>query len=415
MSGQTRSHSIKLLVRSFDGNELIVERIYRRCFCNSMAEPKRARLSTPHSCGSSCSRPRESGCGHPCTLRCHPGPCPPCQVMTQSVCYCPRQQNLTFHCGTDGRNKLKGPRNLSCGNICQRSLDCGKHTCGRVCHDGACDSCDIMESSRCWCGKSNKEVRCGDGEEVQCFVEGESPWIGRFGCGKTCERFFECGTHICEELCHPPSSEPAVCPRSPSKVGHCPCGKNSIAPSPSSDPSQYTFVARIDCSDPIPTCDAICSKPHLACGHLCSTTCHTGPCPPCSVEIIRPCRCGGTTRSLPCYMVHSTSTSEEREILCEKPCQALRACGKHQCRRICCPLASLSISTRKGKKRAPVNGNIGVGEEQGGLHECDLICGKALSCGNHKCELKDHKGPCPSCLRSSFEEVGVGIRLWITD
>jgi transcriptional repressor NF-X1 len=34
-----------------------------------------------------------------------------------------------------------------------------------------------------------------------------------------------------------------------------------------------------------------------------------------------------------------------------------------------------------------------------------------LRCGNHKCELKDHKGPCPSCLRSSFEEVRAHICL----
>ena len=324
--------------------------------------------------------------------------------MTRSTCYCPRQQLFTFHCGTDGRSRLKGPRNLSCGNICGRPLNCGKHTCEKLCHDGSCDSCDVMEMSRCWCGKEEMQIRCGEGEETQGFVEGESPWIGKFGCGKICGRPFACGKHTCEKLCHSPSSKPAVCPRSPSKVGYCPCGKQSIAPSQFSDLAQYTFPARVDCSDPIPTCKSGCSKPHMACGHPCLTTCHNGPCPPCSVEINRPCRCGGTTRTLSCYVVHS---SEEMEILCEKPCHALRACGKHQCRRICCPLASLSVSTKKGKKRVPVNENVGIGEEQGGLHECDLVCGKALSCGNHKCELKDHRGPCPPCLRSSFEEVSM--------
>jgi len=47
-----------------------------RCFCGSTAEPKHARLATPHSCANPCSRPRS--CGHGCPLACHPGPCLPC-------------------------------------------------------------------------------------------------------------------------------------------------------------------------------------------------------------------------------------------------------------------------------------------------------------------------------------------------
>ena len=162
---------------------------YFRCFCHSTSEPKPARLSTPHSCGNSCSRPRESGCGHPCPLQCHPGPCPPCQVTTRLPCYCPRKHILTFRCGIDMRGKGKGVRDLSCGEICARVLGCGKHTCKKVCHDGACDNCEVMDATRCWCGKEGKEIRCGVGEEVQCFVEGEIPWVGRFGCDQTCERF----------------------------------------------------------------------------------------------------------------------------------------------------------------------------------------------------------------------------------
>jgi len=221
-------------------------------------------------------------------------------------------------------------------------------------------------------------------------------------------RSFDCGKHQCEKSCHPPSSKPAICPRSPSKVDHCPCGRNTIAPTPSSDALQYTFPARLDCSDPIPTCDSVCSKPHLACLHQCAAKCHTGPCPPCTVQIVRPCRCGAKTKSMACFQVHSASAAgvEEKEILCDKPCMALRACGRHECRRLCCPLASLAINvSKKGKRRGIVEDNQGIGEEQGGLHECDLVCSKMLSCGNHRCEQRDHKGACPPCLQSSFEEV----------
>lgn len=60
---------------------------------------------------------------------------------------------------------------------------------------------------------------------------------------------------------------------------------------------------------------------------------------------------------------------------------------------------------KKGRRRVVEDG-FGIGEEYGGLHECDLVCGKMLSCGSHKCEERDHKGACRPCMRSSFEEVG---------
>lgn len=117
------------------------------------------------------------------------------------------------------------------------------------------------------------------------------------------------------------------------------------------------------------------------------------------------------TKSLACHEAYKSSSDltkssvEENEILCDRPCAALRACGRHQCRRVCCPLAALANSGKKGRRRVAEDGLVVVGEEFGGLHECDLVCGKMLSCGNHKCEERDHKGPCRPCMRTSFEEV----------
>ena len=71
----------------------------------------------------------------------------------------------------------------------------------------------------------------------------------------------------------------------------------------------------------------------------------------------------------------------------------------------CCPLAALANSGKKGRRRVAEDGL--VGEECVGLHECDLVCGKMLSCGSHKCEERDHKGVCRPCMRSSFEEFGL--------
>ena len=233
-------------------------------------------------------------------------------------------------------------------------------------------------------------------------------------------RLFDCGTHKCQKPCHPPSHRPARCPHSPTEITRCPCGKRRIASSSTIDTDPTAFPPRSHCTSPIPTCSSSCDKLHLNCGHPCVATCHIGPCPPCSVSIVRPCRCGTTTKAARCYELRPSdgdgdsgdNSPEDSEILCGKPCTVLRACGRHQCRRLCCPLASLaSVAGKKGKKR--VNGSEqGVGEERGGLHECDLICGKTLSCGNHKCEERDHKGVCPPCLRSSFEEVGFSFFLW---
>lgn len=39
-----------------------------------------------------------------------------------------------------------------------------------------------------------------------------------------------------------------------------------------------------------------------------------------------------------------------------------------------------------------------------GVHNCDRTCGRKLSCGQHLCERRDHKGPCPPCLLAGFEE-----------
>ncbi|KAF8629368.1 hypothetical protein AX17_005664 [Amanita inopinata Kibby_2008] len=416
------------------------------CFCNSIPDPKPSRIATPHSCGNSCSRPRESGCGHPCPLLCHPGPCPPCQITTQIPCPCPRHKLIAFRCGEEhmslkgkGKDSEKistGTVAVSCGDICGRVLDCGKHTCSRICHADECGVCEVREEARCYCGRISKETRCGEGKAITCSVRnvGENrleSWVGRFECERICDRPFDCGAHLCQKQCHPPSTEPAQCPFSPRKVTHCPCGKHAIAPPdtgtlvPSASSTlqsssstigdiQFTFPARVTCTAPIPTCNSPCGKILTSCGHPCAEKCHLGACPPCGVPLVRPCRCGYTSREIKCGEFNAIEG--EKEIFCDRPCTALRACGRHECRRVCCPLASLSFGSAsgggtggKGKKGRAVGiedlRSTGIGEEEGGLHECDLVCGRMLTCGNHRCERKDHKGPCPSCLRSSFEEM----------
>ena len=40
-----------------------------------------------------------------------------------------------------------------------------------------------------------------------------------------------------------------------------------------------------------------------------------------------------------------------------------------------------------------------------GFHQCDRLCNRVLNCGQHRCQLPDHRGACQPCLRSSFEEL----------
>ena len=164
-----------------------------RCFCGSTTDPAPPRIATPHSCGNPCSRTRV--CGHPCPLSCHPGPCPPCQVMVHRDCHCGRERKA-FRCadiGALGPDAAAPSADLSCGQPCAKMLNCGKHSCPSPCHAGSCAECPVIEASRCFCGKAEKPLKCGEGEEKDCAVtNGDGSldrWVGRFECHNICNRY----------------------------------------------------------------------------------------------------------------------------------------------------------------------------------------------------------------------------------
>ena len=161
-----------------------------RCFCGSTPEPRPSPLATPHSCANLCSRTRP--CGHPCPLSCHPGPCPSCQVRVEMRCYCDRRP-LSFKCSNLSGKDASGSADLSCGGLCGKNLGCGSHTCGQICHPGDCELCGVSEITKCYCGKVDREVRCGEGEEKECSLAGkdgqlEQKWVGKFSCDGICNR-----------------------------------------------------------------------------------------------------------------------------------------------------------------------------------------------------------------------------------
>ncbi|EJD48338.1 hypothetical protein AURDEDRAFT_86187 [Auricularia subglabra TFB-10046 SS5] len=370
------------------------------CFCGAVNDPKAARLSTPHSCGNACTRKRLT-CEHACPLPCHPGPCPPCITTVQKPWqakfypFC-NKSTLSFRCA---HFATVPPPSMSCGAPCNKILSCGKHRCLATCHGGDCEPCSEVEYVQCYCGKARKQIACGQGEPKVCMVgvgTDAVEWEGRFDCGDICARPFLCGLHSCQKTCHPPSPVPIPCPMDPSVVRHCPCGKTRLA------------SMRTKCTDPIPTCESTCAKPLASCNHACAVQCHLGDCPPCSIPIAVPCRCGETTRYTPCHE-RRAELDKGVEVICDKACKSLLLCGRHECKRTCCPAHNLRPKGGKGKKKAhqPIDQPLDdpLEELERVWHTCEFLCGKQLSCGLHTCDEPDHRGPCPPCLRSSFDEL----------
>lgn len=67
-----------------------------------------------------------------------------------------------------------------------------------------------------------------------------------------------CEAHRCQQLCHRGPCQP--CPLSPRTVRTCPCGQT-----PLTKLLELGYAERRSCSDPVPSCGKLCSKP-LACG-----------------------------------------------------------------------------------------------------------------------------------------------------
>ncbi|KAK9278362.1 hypothetical protein L1049_027927 [Liquidambar formosana] len=341
------------------------------CFCGKRPDPPSDLYLTPHSCGEPCGKPlerevvgagnsKEDLCPHVCVLQCHPGPCPPCKAFAPPrLCPCGKKI-ITTRCSD--RTSV-----LTCGQHCDKLLDCWRHRCDRICHVGHCDPCQVLINASCFCKKKEEVLLCAD-MAVKGEVKAED---GVFSCSSTCGRMLSCGNHVCNEICHPgPCGE---CDLMPGRIKACCCGKTSLQ------------EERQSCLDPIPTCLQICSKP-LPCGiHQCKEVCHAGDCAPCLVLVTQKCRCGSTSRTVECYK----TTTEKKKFTCEKPCGQKKNCGRHRCSERCCPLSNSNNT---------LNGDWDP-------HFCSMACGKKLRCGQHSCESLCHTGHCPPCLETIFTDL----------
>ncbi|KAL5961917.1 Transcriptional repressor NF-X1 [Taenia solium] len=394
-----------------------------RCFCGKTIRPEyRPEFSTiPHGCDEVCGRPKANGsekadqlnkraspCPHTCTELCHPGPCPPCTALVQLHCPCGRVVR-TSRCGEEPPEP--------CGAPCGRLLPVercafGTHHCPMPCHDGDCPPCGKLIKSVCYCGRVDEVTRCGsekakrydlyearsealvgdlDLYEVEMFFDGgeeekaailttegavEAIFVGTvFSCEQTCDRPLACGHHNCTALCH--SSECQPCPLLPSQCLTCPCGRVRLSKLVMNGDEHGN---REECTDPIPVCPNVCGRPNPICGHPCPEKCHPGPsCPPCKLTTKVTCRCGKTSKEIPCleYAQAVKKDPNSFKFLCERICRKKKSCGRHKCNRKCCDMV---------------------------IHACQAICGRTLVCGKHTCEDLCHCGPCGPCWRGVINE-----------
>lgn len=227
---------------------------FTNCALDSIADASTQRscalpalaLQAPHSCGNQCNR-ENAGCGHPCVLLCHPGPCPPCPRIMHATCYC----------GQVAEDKRCGRHEFTCGSQCSAALPCG-HGCQQTCHEvspcpamascsccgghhrirlpgllrawqgtyeaissgthwtgallyscsifgalqGACPPCALVSTVPCLCGAEQQEMACSE--------------RGVHRCARPCNRPLACGLHTCERGCHAGSC--GMCPLAGPKV-----------------------------------------------------------------------------------------------------------------------------------------------------------------------------------------------------
>lgn len=339
-----------------------------RCYCKRLVNPPADPTVVLGSCGQQCGKRRADDlCPHPCGLQCHPGPCPPCTHHRDQPCYCgAEEQKVGCSSGVHG---------FECGSVCGKEKSCGRHYCERLCHAGPCPPCEEQIEVKCHCGSIATEKRCA--QDVS------------FSCGRLCPKKMDCGNHDCGQVCH--DGPCSICLRTLSRQASCPCGQTPLWKIYYEHPD---LPSRTQCTDPVPTCGSVCSIP-LSCGmHMCPRQCHDSPCAPCLELVPLSCRCGTSSKKVPCF-VQYTPKSDWKAIcmrydvsdkllpadfpfVCQKRCKKPLSCGRHQCDEVCCTNTD---------------------------HVCYLVCRKKAPCGIHECGRLCHKGICPGCLNSSFERL----------
>merc|ERR1711892_354719 len=417
------------------------------CFSERETEPQAGYGAIPHSCDQPCGRQRT--CGHHCPSLCHPGPCPPCQASERRVCSCgataafvkcgvelrcvnicskplqcglcqcqlqchPSDQacspcservKIECQCGAEEKDIACEFRNITwqCERPCEKQLDCGNHTCGLVCHLGACRPCQLTPEliTTCHCGKE----RVLPDERTSCLDPVPS-------CGSYCDKQLPCG-HNCTDTCHA-----GPCRSCPVEIQvRCRCGCDMVTVEcglytldPSIAECSRQCRRKMSCgrhtcpivccaerdnrSPDAHICAKVCNKKLDCSEHLCEQQCHRGPCRRCpnvSFDELH-CHCGAAVIYPPVYC--GTKPPE-----CTEKCLRRHGC-EHEVLHNChadtncppCPIlmekkCNCGSTTRKAIPCFQANVS------------CGHVCNLPLSCG-HQCDRTCHVG---SCEADGFE------------
>ncbi|KAL4996020.1 hypothetical protein BDV10DRAFT_173302 [Aspergillus recurvatus] len=176
-------------------------------------------------------------------------------------------------------------------------------------------------------------------------------------------------------------------------------------------PSNYTCWCEKEIDPrPLPglpphSCGQTCSRKRKGCPHPCDSTCHAGPCKPCTaMGPTQDCFCGRNSSTKRCQ-----DTDYENGWSCGEICGDLLPCGEHTCTRPCheglCGACEVKIDARCycGKVETEMlcsskdeeldsqvlkeDGNI---EEWTGSFSCGDVCSRPFDCGVHFCQQGCH-------------------------
>ncbi|XP_033118413.1 NF-X1-type zinc finger protein NFXL1-like [Anneissia japonica] len=375
------------------------------CFCGREAPTLKRCSASQWSCQKPCAAKLE--CGHKCDTPCHAGDCPPCPKMSQRSCLCGRLATL------------RSCESLvwQCNCVCGKVLSCGNHTCEEVCHEGKCKGCPRAENRSCPCGKTKYQLPCTEdvptcGDTCNKLLE-----CGLHQCTNRCH------TGPCENvssfmttgLCYPCRELSKIqcnCGKTVQKVR---CGMERVTKPPRckqscSTPPSCHHIRR----EPhhchfgqCPPCRQLCDKPLSGCSHRCPKGCHDDvtvkhveqkprpagpwekqpevqyrqvalPCPPCLQPVPVDCFGKHETHPLPC--------SQARSFSCQRTCGRLLLCGNHRCQLECHVVTGATSDEMAGSECMP----------------CEEKCSKPRpqDCP-HKCQLPCHSTQCPTCEKSN--------------
>ncbi|OAG00510.1 uncharacterized protein CC84DRAFT_1168604 [Paraphaeosphaeria sporulosa] len=161
------------------------------------------------------------------------------------------------------------------------------------------------------------------------------------------------------------------------------------------------------------SCGQTCARPRILpkkCPHPCSTTCHAGPCPPCTLMgPTQHCFCGKNSVTRRCL-----DTDYENGWSCGTVCGQVMACGEHTCPQPChegpCGACEVRIPARCycGQEEKDIlcceraqqrdssvlhqldDGSSTV-ERWVGIFECPNFCQRPFDCGKHFCGKECHR------------------------